>query len=103
MKCKKAAAPKAVSPKVNTKRVVLTVNADPGSEVAVSGDFNAWNSDGKRMTDKKGKGQFTVTLNLAPGIYEYKFIINKTWSLDPNCKEWVPNSYGTLNSVLHVE
>ena len=103
MKCNPAAAPKAGHPKVNTRRVVLTVNADPGSEVAVSGDFNAWNPEGKRMTDKKSKGQFTVTLNLAPGIYEYKFIINKTWSLDPNCKEWVPNSYGTLNSVLHVE
>ena len=94
---------KAVIPKVINRRVGFTVNADPGRAVAVSGDFNAWIPGGRKMTDKKGNGQFTVTLNLAPGIYEYKFLIDNTWSLDPNCKEWVPNCFGTLNSVLHVE
>lgn len=99
----KATTPSTQKPKTPTRRVVFSVNAEPGSEVAVAGDFNNWNPDGKKLTDKKGDGHFAVTMNLAPGIYEYKFIINKTWCVDPACKDWVPNSLGTLNSVLHVE
>ena len=100
----KAAAAKAPkAPKTLTKRVLFSVNAEPGSDVAVSGDFNNWNPKGKKMTDKKGDGHFSVALNLAPGSYEYKFIINQTWCVDPACMDWVPNSLGTLNSVLHVE
>jgi 1,4-alpha-glucan branching enzyme len=103
MKGKSPAPAKAQKPKTLTRRVVFSMHAEPGSEVAVSGDFNNWNPEGKKMADKKGDGHYTATMNLAPGIYEYKFIINKTWCVDPVCKDWVPNSLGTLNSILHVE
>ncbi|NLF22180.1 MAG: hypothetical protein GX590_03380, partial [Lentisphaerae bacterium] len=39
-----------------SRRVVFSVNAEPGSEVAVSGDFNNWVPEGRKMTDKKGDG-----------------------------------------------
>ncbi len=103
MKSKTKVAEKAVSAKPRNKRVVFTVRAEPGSEVSISGDFNNWCPEGRVMADKKRNGHYTVAMNLAPGIYEYKFIINKTWCVDPACKDWVPNSFGTLNSVLHVE
>ena len=103
MKTKKPSTAKAASDKGRPRRVVFTLSADPGSDVAVSGDFNNWCAVGKKLTDKKGDGQFSARMNLAPGSYEYKFIINNTWCVDPACKDWVPNSFGTLNSVLHVE
>jgi 1,4-alpha-glucan branching enzyme len=84
------------------KRVTFSVSAEPGSRVAVSGDFNSWDTTGHPMEDKKGDGNYTATILLAPGVYEYKFIVNDTWSIDPNCPEWIQNSFGTLNSVLHV-
>lgn len=84
------------------KRVTFSVSAEPGSRVAVSGDFNNWDTTGHPMEDKKGDGNYTATILLAPGVYEYKFIVNDTWSIDPNCPEWIQNSFGTLNSVLHV-
>ncbi|MDD5705163.1 MAG: glycogen-binding domain-containing protein [Kiritimatiellae bacterium] len=89
--------------KPRTKRVVFSVRAEPGSVVGVSGDFNNWAPEGKPMSDKMGDGLFKTTVNLAPGVYEYKFVINGTWCVDPECKEWVQNSLGTLNSVLRVE
>lgn len=99
-KCKKTSAKKAA---VSTrKRVTFTVAAEPGSTVGVSGSFNNWDPVGRLMTDKKGDGNFSVTILLAPGVYEYKFIVNNTWSVDPNCSEWIQNSLGTLNSVLRV-
>lgn len=91
-----------VSPNANKKRVTFTVAAEPGSTVGVSGDFNNWDPVGRTMVDKKGDGNYSVTILLSPGVYEYKFIVNNTWSVDPNCTEWVQNSLGTLNGVLRV-
>lgn len=100
---RKVAAAKPAAPKAPArKRVQFAVAAEPGSKVAVSGDFNNWDTVGHPMEDKNGDGNYTATILLAPGVYEYKFIVNDTWSIDPNCVEWVQNSFGTLNSVLHV-
>ena len=97
---KKTAAPVKKAPA--TKRVTFTLAADAGSDVYLAGDFNDWNPEGKKLTDKKGDGIYSATIALAPGEYEYKFVINGTWCVDPNCKEWRQNSLGTLNSVLRV-
>lgn len=101
--CQKAAVKKEASAAPSKKRVTFTLAAGAGSTVCVAGDFNNWDPEGKVMVDKKNNGVYTATLMLAPGTYEYKFIINKTWCVDPTCREWVQNSLGTLNSVLRVE
>jgi 1,4-alpha-glucan branching enzyme len=85
------------------KRVVLSVKAEPGSTVYVSGSFNEWDATEKKLVDKRGDGVFTTTLTLAPGLYEYKFVINGIWTLDPDPdRDWTQNGLGTLNSVLRV-
>lgn len=85
------------------KRVVLTVKAPVGSTVYVAGSFNEWSATDKKLEDKQGDGIFTATLTLAPGIYEYKFVINGIWTLDPDPdRDWTQNGLGTLNSVLRV-
>ena len=97
---KKTAAPAPIAPA--KKRVTFTLAADAGSEVYLAGDFNNWDPAGKKLTDKKGDGVYSTVISLAPGEYEYKFVINGPWCVDPNCKEWRQNSLGTLNSVLRV-
>lgn len=100
---KKSVAPKApVAKKSAKKRVTFTLAADAGSEVFLAGDFNNWDPAAKRMADKDGTGVYSTVVTLAPGEYEYKFVINGIWCVDPNCREWRQNSLGTLNSVLHV-
>lgn len=85
------------------KRVVLSVKAEPGSTVFVSGSFNDWDATEKKLVDKRGDGIFTATITLTPGIYEYKFVINGIWTLDPDPdRDWTQNGLGTLNSVLRV-
>jgi len=88
--------------KKGKKRVTLRCNADPGSEVYVAGDFNEWNPEKRRLSDKEGNGHFTTTMFLSSGTYEYKFIINGQWSIDSECEEWVPNKMGSLNSVIRI-
>ena len=101
---KPVAAPAKVEPAApKAERVVLTVQADPGSTVYLAGSFNKWDPKGLRMVDKDGNGLYSVSVTLAPGIYEYKFVINGVWTLDPDPdRDWTQNGLGTLNSVLRV-
>ena len=84
-----------------SKRVELEIEADPSSEVNVAGSFNNWDPAANRL--KNEEGVYRIILLLGKGRYEYKFVINNVWCVDPKCKEWVPNRYGTLNSVLVVD
>ena len=85
------------------RRVTFSVQADPGAIVCLAGTFNNWDPQSRKLTDKKGTGAFTTSLMLPPGTYEYKFVINGTWCVDPNNGEWTQNDLGTLNSVLTVK
>ena len=52
----------------------------------------------KRQAD----GHWATTIALAPGRYEYKFIVDGHWIPDPLVHEHVWNQQGTLNSVVEV-
>ena len=98
---KTAAKPvKKAAPK--TQRVTFSVRAEVGSKVFLAGSFNDWNPTAKEMSDKKNDGVYAVALSLAPGTYQYKYVIDGTWCADPECADWVQNDLGTLNSVKHV-
>lgn len=89
--------------KTGKRRVQFSVQAPPGSTVSVAGTFNGWDPRAKPLKDKEGTGVFRGCLNLAPGVYAYKLVINGEWCVDPGCRDWEKNDLGTLNSVLHVE
>lgn len=93
---------KTMTDKVKRKRVTFNVRAEPGSTVTVAGDFNGWDTASKPLKEKQ-PGLFSGMMYLQPGSYQYKFLINGTWCVDPECREWVQNDLGTLNSVLKVK
>ena len=77
------------------KSVTFTVHAEPGKTVYLAGTFNNW--------DPKGNGVYSVAIKLAPGTYQYKFVIDGTWCADPENRDFVQNDHGTLNSVITVK
>jgi 1,4-alpha-glucan branching enzyme len=89
--------------KEKATRVTFSVRAREDSKVFLAGSFNGWDPTAKEMTNKKGEGMFTATLNLTAGRHEYKFVIDGIWCADPECKDWAQNDLGTLNSVKVVE
>ena len=98
---KKCAVKKACAKKVATKNVTFTVHADKGKAVYVAGEFNQWDPTAKKMSFKAGV--YSTTLKLAAGSYQYKFIIDGTWCVDPENANSVPNDQGTFNSVITVK
>lgn len=85
------------------KRVTFTVKAQSKVKVSVAGTFNKWTPCEKIMTDKTGKGDYSVSMLLSKGKYEYKFLIGDKWTIDPECEEWVTNDLGSMNSVIIVK
>ena len=88
--------------KTKGKRVQFTFSAEPASWVYVAGTFNDWDPERNRMRSNPGTGEYRTSLVLPPGRHEYKFVVNGEWHVDPNCADWVPNSHGSLNSVICV-
>src|SRR6056297_2395313 len=87
---------------VTRRRVTFRLKAEPGSEVYIAGDFNNWDPSARKLKDKNGDGNFATTMLLQPGEYQYKFVIDGHWSIDPECDEWVPNAMGSLNSLIRL-
>lgn len=88
--------------KPKRKRITFQLVTEPGSKVSIAGSFNNWEPETTPLNDKNGNGTYTRSMLLAPGRYEYKFVIDGVWCVDPECREWVPNSQGSLNSVIQV-
>ncbi len=86
---------------------VFAVQAGTGArDVWLAGSFNGWASEPAAgadvLSDPDGDGLWSVSLALAPGRYEYKFIIDGTWTYDEANPERVSDTHGGFNSVLHV-
>ena len=87
--------------KTQNRRITFKLEASEAQEAILVGDFNSW--DVKKHTMKKdNKGRWTKIVTLAPGRYEYKFLVDGQWQNDPNNDQMVANSFGTLNNILTV-
>ena len=86
------------SPKVKVTFVLPKADA---KHVSLSGEFNGWSPDATPMR-RHSDGHSETTVQLAPGRYQYKFIVDGEWIPDLLARENVWNQQGTLNSVVEV-
>jgi len=82
--------------------VVFRLKAAEARKVNLAGSFNDWNANALEMS-KTSSGDFVTTLPLAPGKYEYKFVLDGSeWIADPNNPAEAEDNHGGKNSVLNV-
>lgn len=70
-------------------------------KVHLAGSFNNWQPSEYPMTRQKD-GTFRKRLNLEPGEYRYKFLVDGQWVEDPQADSVVPNEYGTYDSLVKI-
>ena len=85
----------------NKQRVEFKLDRDSGSQVYVAGSFNDWKPEEMKYDEKKGL--FTKVKMLAPGQYEYKFVVNGEWVVDAENEDFVYNDQGSMNSLKVIE
>ena len=101
----KNAPKKAPPPKTATKPELppseFRLYAPEAQEVMVTGDFNNWDQEEHRA--KRGKdGVWKKKIVLAPGRYEYLFLVDGQWWTDPENPATAENPFGTVNSVREI-
>jgi hypothetical protein len=65
--------------------------------VTVAGSFNNWNNAVQPMHWMNGAWE--TTIQLAPGTYRYKFVVDSVWITDPNNPNVNKDSF---DSILEV-
>lgn len=91
-----------------TKVSRITLAAPDAHEVFVAGSFNDWSPTANPMA-RDEQGWWETELELPPGNYEYKFLIDGEWCCEAGCdrpyngcKNCAPNPFGTMNRILEV-
>lgn len=89
-----------------TSRVTFELPAMACSEsesVFLCGDFNEWSTTATPLARRKD-GRFSATLNLPSGrSYRYRFLVDQQrWENDWAADAYMPNPFGTDDSVLHL-
>jgi len=88
------------APVSTLKKVPLKIKADGAREVVLTGDFTQWAKDKIRLTPTAG-GEWITVLELAPGRYQYRLIVDGEWRDHPEAPK-VGNPFGTQNCILTV-
>jgi len=82
--------------------ILFLLDAPNASDVRLTGEFTGWSSEGIKMERDEQDGLWKAVLDLEPGEYEYRFIVDGIWIKDPNNTDSVLNEFGQENSLLIV-
>jgi hypothetical protein len=73
---------------------------EDASVVVLAGSFNAWNQS--QLVFGREGDDWVCRIDLDPGVYQYKFIVDGDWLLDPSNPDTVEDEAGNVNNVLEV-
>jgi chromosome partitioning protein len=76
--------------------------APKASCVKIAGTFNNWNTSEESLMERKRDGTWSKSVYLAPGTYQYRFLIDDEWVADQNNSNQVNNPFGGKNSVIKI-
>ena len=79
--------------------------------VSLRGSFNSW---GEWPMEKQPDGTWSITVDLEPGEYQYKYYINSKWPqdmsiaraggpVDPNAIGYVNDGFGGQNAICRIK
>ena len=81
----------------------LVLRAPHAKSVKIAGSFNNWTPTNDYLMDQTEDGKWSKVLSLAPGEYQYKFVIDdKIWVEDESNYRVKIDPYYGKNSVLVV-
>jgi chromosome partitioning protein len=87
------------------REIVVRFRDEKANDVRIAGDFNGWVPDKGVRSLIESEGQtrvWTKILRLAPGTYQYRYVVDGEWQADPENPEAISSAIGGRNSVLVV-
>jgi chromosome partitioning protein len=83
--------------------IILSLTAPEAKEVYLAGDFNQWRIDNKSRMELGDGGKWMKRLQLKPGNYRYRFVVDGQWRQDPENPRYEVNPFGSMDSLLEVK
>lgn len=89
------------------RSVAFSLRAPEAKSAVLAGSFNDWSAD-KLPMQKDATGTWSASVELRPGRYEYKFVVDGEWcakaagASESESGDCVPNAFGTENRVVEV-
>jgi chromosome partitioning protein len=83
--------------------LVFATRFESASQVSVAGDFNGWSAQSNPMQPGARAGEFRCAMDLRPGRYLYRLVVDGRWTTDPHNQYVESNQFGELNNVVEVE
>lgn len=79
----------------------FSITAPTAMSVQLVGDFTHWQDKPIPLERSEG-GIWRTSIELAPGTYHYRFMVDGQWRDDPECTLRVANPYGGDDMVRQV-
>jgi chromosome partitioning protein len=83
--------------------VVFVTLYPRASEVQIAGDFNNWQPENSPMQKVGNSGIWQTEMNLMPGRYRYRLVVDGQWQQDPYNEVTELNPFGGYNSIVEVK
>ena len=94
--------PVKLGPKQTKEGVIFNYYDPVAQNVQLVGDYSNWEPVEDIMVQEKGNNLWKGTFPLDPGKYQYKFVVDGEWKLDPYNPEVITGNMGANNSLVRV-
>jgi chromosome partitioning protein len=86
-----------------TEHGALFVQPSNGARrLAIAGDFNNWSPAATPLRPNEELGVWEAAVDLAPGRYRYRLVVDDHWTTDPHNSYVETNPFGELNNIIEV-
>ncbi|MCE9589678.1 MAG: AAA family ATPase [Planctomycetes bacterium] len=76
--------------------------ASKAASMHIAGDFNNWSAVATPLTRDDRLGVWQACINLPPGRYRYRLVVDGLWLHDPHNTYVEANPFGELNNVVEI-
>ncbi len=91
------------SPRVTPDKVIFVYKDETAGDVKIAGEFNNWTPEDCAMYRESDRNEWRREIDLPPGKYQYRFVVDGKWEADPGNPFRVQGLYGGFNSVVEVK
>lgn len=81
--------------------VVFSISMPQAKDVYLAGEFNNWKLD-ETSRMELADGAWRKKIHLTSGRYRYRFVIDGSWTEDPNNSYKDLNPFGSMDSLIEV-
>lgn len=93
---------KAYEPSAEQEEILFRVRAPRARQVFIVGSFNQWKSGELPLRGPDEDGYWYASVILPQGAHQYKFVVDGTWTVDPENPLKDEDGFGGINSVVEI-